>query len=79
MWKLLCLVPCIYLVSCASSAPVKIGADTYYSWPFVVSCGNQRSQSRMVVAGRVGMWASRWGGLSTCPCGLMALELETVP
>ena len=31
MWKLLCLVPCIYLVSCASSAPVKIGADTYYS------------------------------------------------
>ena len=47
--------------------------------PFVVSCGNQRSQSRMVVAGRVGMWASRWGGLSTCPCGLMALELETVP
>ena len=31
MRKLLCLVPCIYLVSCASSAPVKIGADTYYS------------------------------------------------
>lgn len=31
MWKLLCLLPCVSLVACASSAPVKIGTDTYYS------------------------------------------------
>ncbi len=31
MWKSLCLFPCVALVACASSAPVKIGADTYYS------------------------------------------------
>ena len=31
MWKALYLLPCVALVACASSAPVKIGADTYYS------------------------------------------------
>jgi hypothetical protein len=31
MWKPVYLLPCIALAACASSAPVKIGADTYYS------------------------------------------------
>jgi hypothetical protein len=31
MWKSLYLFPCVGLIACASSAPVKIGADTYYS------------------------------------------------
>jgi hypothetical protein len=31
MSKALYLFPCVALVACASSAPVKIGGDTYYS------------------------------------------------
>lgn len=46
-------------------------------WPLVVSCGNQRRQSVVVVApcGHVGKSQS---GLSTCPCGLVVHELEAV-
>lgn len=45
--------------------------------PLVVSCGNQRRQSVVVVApcGHVGKSQS---GLSTCPCGLVVHELEAV-
>lgn len=45
--------------------------------PLVVSCGNQRRQSVVVVAphGHVGKSQSC---LSTCPCGLVVHELEAV-
>lgn len=45
--------------------------------PLVVSCGNHRRQSVVVVApcGHVGKSQS---GLSTCPCGLVVHELEAV-
>ena len=50
---------------------------TLRPWPLVVSCGNQRRQSVVVVApcGHVGKSQS---GLSTCPCGLIVHELEAV-
>lgn len=54
-----------------------IGIGTVGAGPLVVSCGNQRRQSVVVVApcGHVGKSQS---GLSTCPCGLVVHELEAV-
>ena len=51
--------------------------DNGSTGPLVVSCGNQRRQSVVVVApcGHVGKSQS---GLSTCPCGLVVHELEAV-
>jgi glyoxylase-like metal-dependent hydrolase (beta-lactamase superfamily II) len=58
------------------AATLACQATTGYG-PLVVSCGNQRRQSVVVVApcGHVGKSQS---GLSTCPCGLVVHELEAV-
>ena len=58
-------------------AAVRAIAQGPLAGPLVVSCGNQRRQSVVVVApcGHVGKSQS---GLSTCPCGLVVHELEAV-
>lgn len=61
----------------SQQTPQPLITSTATPRPLVVSCGNQRRQSVVVVApcGHVGKSQS---GLSTCPCGLVVHELEAV-